>query len=400
MMIWGRLHSIFLFLKIAIHYDAIHGQILPQLEAATVANISHGHFVQNASWQNSYDRSNSSTFYLCHMYTFMHGTKLQKESRRCEVHGDVAKYPHSHTFRYETYDATERADQFFIEKRWKPAQNKYYLSIMAMFKNEAEIMVEWLEHHIAHGVEHFYLIDDYSTDNVLNILAPYLKQGIVSIHAAPFPTVPYRQVAAYHKTFTYTILARNESQWVAVIDLDEFLYSPKEFDVRNVLRQHEGLAIIGLNWVWFGSSGLITQPKSVVQAFLSRADYNYSKYQNLTNHYKILKPHRSDMNDWQKNIINTRHDIHSIEVHQAYVEGSSDNLSFGRYPNDPPLLLNHYSIQSREFFIKNKGTRGDSNGYYAVTDRNMEWFNTCDINEIFDTRLAEQNKAYFLKMQK
>ena len=332
---------------------------------------------------------------MCQMYTFMHGTKLQRESRRCEVHGDVSKYPHSHTFRYESYDATERADQYFIEKRWKPAQNKYYLSVMAMFKNEAEIMTEWLEHHIAHGVEHFYLIDDYSTDNSVNILAPYLKRGIVSMHPAPFPNVQYRQVAAYHKTFTYSILAKNESMWVAVIDLDEFLYSPKDFDVRKVLRQHEGLAIIGLNWVWFGSSGLITQPQSVVQAFLSRADYNYSKYQNLTDHYKILRPHRGDMNDWEKNIINTRHDIHSIEVHQAYAEGTCDNLSFGRYPDDPPLLLNHYSIQSREFFIKNKGTRGDSNGYYSITDRNLEWFHICDINDIFDTRLAEQNKAYF-----
>jgi hypothetical protein len=143
--------------------------------------------------------------------------------------------------------------------------------------------------------------------------------------------------------------------------------------------------------------GLKTQPPSVVQSFTRRADYDYSKYPNLTDHYKILLPHRHDMNDWEKNIINTMHPVHSLEVHIAYVEGIEDNLSLRRYPNDPPLLLNHYSIQSLEFFLKNKGTRGDSNGYYAISDRNMRWFNVCDINDVVDTRLAEQNKQHNLR---
>ena len=110
----------------------------------------------------------------------------------------------------------------------------------------------------------------------------------------------------------------------------------------------------------------------------------------MTAHYKILRPHQNDVNDWQKNIINTDFRVHSIEVHQAYVEGISDNLSVERYRDNPPLMLNHYSIQSREFFIKNKGTRGDSNGYYSVSDRNMAWFEVCDINDVLDERLKKQ----------
>jgi len=133
-----------------------------------------------------------------------------------------------------------------------------------------------------------------------------------------------------------------------------------------------------------------------VESFTKRADYDFNKYPNLTNHYKILKPFSHHINDWQKNIINTEHEIYSIEVHTAYVEGISDNLSVNRYPEDPPLLLNHYSIQSREFFIKNKGSRGDSNGYYSVSDRNLEWFKVCDINDVEDNRLAEQNKQLHL----
>ena len=80
-----------------------------------------------------------------------------------------------------------------------------------------------------------------------------------------------------------------------------------------------------------------------------------------------------------------------MEVHQAYVEGTSDNLSINRDAENPYLILNHYSIQSKDYFLRNKGTRGDVNTYYKTSDRNMDWFRMCDINEIKDDRLKLQN---------
>ena len=127
------------------------------------------------------------------------------------------------------------------------------------------------------------------------------------------------------------------------------MWSPRKLDVREIFRRHEELSVIGLNWVWFGSNNFIEQPKSVVQFFTKRADYNFKKYPNLTAHYKILN-YKS-----QKNIVNTNKRISQVQVHTADVEGLSDNLSHRRYPRDPPLLLNHYSVQSREFFLNNKG---------------------------------------------
>jgi hypothetical protein len=34
-----------------------------------------------------------------------------------------------------------------------------------MFKNEAAIMREWIEHYLSEGVDHFYFLDDGSSDN-------------------------------------------------------------------------------------------------------------------------------------------------------------------------------------------------------------------------------------------
>ena len=60
----------------------------------------------------------------------------------------------------------------------------YYLSVGAMFKNESHSMKEWLEHYILHGVDHFYLIDDGSTDSYMDILKEYIDRGLVTLSLA------------------------------------------------------------------------------------------------------------------------------------------------------------------------------------------------------------------------
>ena len=307
--------------------------------------------------------------------------------------GDTVKYPYSHTFLYEQYEATERAEAKRKEKGYGNKNNMYYLSILAIFKNEAKVMKEWLDHHIAHGVDHFYLIDDNSLDNVYDSMDPYLEKGYVSFHKAPKEDSTYRQIAGYHRIFSDFILSKNESRWVAIIDLDEFLYSPRyPRDLKRVFREHEDLSLVGVNWAMYGSSNYLEQPASVIDSFLYRADFtNYEKYPYLTDHYKVLKKKNNTLNDWQKYVINTANKIQSVEVHQAYVEGTSDNLSINRDAENPYLILNHYSIQSKDYFLRNKGTRGDVNTYYKTSDRNMDWFRMCDINEIKDDRLKLQN---------
>ena len=42
--------------------------------------------------------------------------------------------------------------------------------------------------------------------------------------------------------------------------------------------------------------------------------------------------------------------------------------------------------------MNNKGSRGSANNWYAKDARNLEWFKLCDVNDVEDTRLLEQNK--------
>ena len=51
----------------------------------------------------------------------------------------------------------------------------YFLSIGAIFKNESHGLEEWLLNHLNEGVEHFYLINNGSTDNFMPIIEKYNK---------------------------------------------------------------------------------------------------------------------------------------------------------------------------------------------------------------------------------
>jgi len=53
------------------------------------------------------------------------------------------------------------------------------------------------------------------------------------------------------------------------------------------------------------------------------------------------------------------------------------------------IFINHYSCQSKNFWIEVKMTRGDSDNYLV---RSMVHFDMLDKNDVEDIRLLEQNK--------
>jgi hypothetical protein len=79
----------------------------------------------------------------------------------------------------------------------KNPPKKYYLSILAIFKNESPWIREWIEYHRLVGVEHFYMYNnDDDTVESDSILGPYVHDGIVeNIH---FPG-KIKQMAAYRE---------------------------------------------------------------------------------------------------------------------------------------------------------------------------------------------------------
>ena len=65
---------------------------------------------------------------------------------------------------------------------------KAYLSICAIYQDEAPYLREWIEFHRLVGVERFFLYDNDSVDDHREVLAPYIEEGIVVLH--DWPVVP------------------------------------------------------------------------------------------------------------------------------------------------------------------------------------------------------------------
>ena len=99
----------------------------------------------------------------------------------------------------------------------RPQKYEINLAITAIAKNEAPYIREWIEFHRLVGVEKFFIYDNESTDNLKEVLKPYIESGIVEYTYFPGRC---RQFPAYRDS-----IARNANRvkFMEIIDCDEFI---------------------------------------------------------------------------------------------------------------------------------------------------------------------------------
>jgi len=233
----------------------------------------------------------------------------------------------------------------------------YYLSILAIFKNETMNLKIWLEHYLWQGAEHFYLIDNGSTDNPLNILQEYIDKGIVTYYYLP---ERYKQMKHYAYVFDKENL-KVKTKWLAVCDLDEFFYGVDKKLTTKIKSLENQYDYILCNWQMFGSDGNIEHPEDIRTSITHREEkfHTNSKY--------IFKPYiiKNSSSIWIHHLINVKLNKTRIRI--------ANNL----------IRLNHYPIQSIEFFTKVKMTRGDVVNHLVENVRDMNYFNAYNINANF-----------------
>jgi hypothetical protein len=116
-----------------------------------------------------------------------------------------------------------------------PNSYMYNLILCAVFKNESHILSEWIQHYLCRGVEHIYLINDYSTDNFLPIINQYSSK-VTLFHNDIVTKNVGRQSQIYEK---YLRPILKTSKWFMILDLDEFLYSPTKKTFSEILSKND-----------------------------------------------------------------------------------------------------------------------------------------------------------------
>lgn len=266
---------------------------------------------------------------------------------------------------------------FFL---FRKKEKKYVLAVCAIFKNESWNIKEWIEHYMDEGVEHFYLINNNSTDDYKSILRPYINDGLVSLFQEKRSHI---QVDAYNDHVLP--VARRETEWLIVCDLDEFIYS-RHGTIRTYLQSlSDDTSVVCVPWKMFGSNGHVKHPEGgIVRNFTKRRLYNDNDSINVKNimrvdKIKMIMVHSHEPTSGQY----IRSD--GIAIHPNDIDSINEDIL-----SSSVLHLNHYAIQSREYFEKIKMTRGDISNAALDHVRNDDYFKNYDWNELRDEELKEK----------
>jgi hypothetical protein len=239
----------------------------------------------------------------------------------------------------------------------------YKISVGCVFRNEAHCIKEWLDHYLHHGVDHFYLINDNSTDDYLSIITPYMK--FITLYHDQKSYYLGRQRDMYNEHILPNI---KNTKWLLIVDMDEFVWSPIDINLNNILNTCNHLGQIQIQDVLFGSNAHILQPDSIVNSFTMREN----------SPRKCLKY-----------FVNSEYEFSALNIHHATFKDIINEKTKFMLVDHHYFIVNHYSCQSKDFWIKVKCTRGDGDNYKT---RTIDDFVALDKNEVEDLRLKIQNE--------
>jgi hypothetical protein len=240
-------------------------------------------------------------------------------------------------------------DILFVIKK-QTEKTKYDLSVMAILKNESMNLKMWIEHYLWQGVEHFYLIDNGSDDNPFDILKEYIDKGLITYY---YRAEKHQQVQHYKYVFDNERL-KEKTKWLCICDLDEFFFGTEQKLV-NAIDQFENYNVIYTNSFFYGSDNLVDHPKDIRTSILHRETdiENGTKY--------IFKP--SAINDSSE-----------IWIHWLVQPGTLQKKQMNEINQNNKIRLNHYRIQSFEYYSKVKMTRGDVSTVKNENIRDLKYF--------------------------
>ena len=253
----------------------------------------------------------------------------------------------------------------------RPHQNsteekKYDVVVGAIFKNEAKYLKEWIEFNRIVGVQHFYMYNNFSDDNYMEVLGPYIQEGIVDLIDWP---VKQGQISAYKDCYDKH---RKDAKWIGFIDIDEYIVPNKMESIYDFLKFFEkNRAAVIINWRIFGTSGHIEE--NMNETMVERYTVCWDKYCSIG---KCFYNTKYDIDKDYKNNTGFHHTgwgkLKNMNLPPVNV---FDKVSIFQMnyikTNELPIQINHYFTKSFDEYVE-KRAKGDV--YYEVNPHDEEYF--------------------------
>jgi hypothetical protein len=224
------------------------------------------------------------------------------------------------------------------------------IGLIAIMKNEALNIEEWVSHYKWQGIDKIFLIDNGSTDNARSLIEKEIYSGFVEYFWRPKRSCQTRH---YRRVFNSAGI-ENKVEWLLMADLDEFWFA-KSGNIKDFLAGMSGIDLIYTNWSNFGSSGHVNHPTSLRRDILHRIP-------GLAQHCNTKWICRTSSMTAK-----------SINVHKVKGINSCRVIS-----ENVALQINHYIIQSRKYFEEVKMKRGDAMCEENDELRTLDYFKSID----------------------
>lgn len=219
------------------------------------------------------------------------------------------------------------------------------IALVAIIKNEAAYIGDWLRFHALAGIRDFIIYDNHSNDETLAILRTFTTLNITVVPWVmdatahkPKMTLPPQILAYCHAISTFG----GAYSSMGFIDADEFLVPVEANSIGECLEAVQGHSNISLPWLMFGHNGHIDMPTDPVPFAYDQRAVNQKGI--LLNFKCILDPcevtrvstHRFTTRTMGNNTANMLGDITSNKTRK-----------FGGFVTNKGLQLNHYYLRSQ-----------------------------------------------------
>ena len=229
---------------------------------------------------------------------------------------------------------------------------KYKSTICLIFKNEAPFLKEWIEYHLLIGIKHFYLYNNNSSDNYMEVLKPYLEANIVTLIDWPYEQSQRQAYKNAWETF------KKECNWMCFLDADEFICMNTYDNINEWLNKFSKYPAVHIYWRMFGTGAIMKHDfdKLVIEQYTSCWDMLFYHGKNFVNtrfeiaNWDFIGVHHNPC-CWYS-IFGKKVKMQSVSS-EGYIEAPNQYWhSNGNKPMD--IQINHYFCKSWDLFQKKR----------------------------------------------
>lgn len=221
----------------------------------------------------------------------------------------------------------------------------------AIMRNEADAIEEWLAYHILQGVSRIVLYDNDSTDDTIARARRFARN--VDLEVVPWPNRDREfNVTQVHAYLDGTLRLRGRADFVAYIDIDEFLVPTRAPTLGGALAGFgPEISAIAVNQRVFGSAGLDRSTGDLVTRRFTLAappgDAESRFFKSVARPERVAAFHSAHavVTQWGAHVLSDGRPLVASRLHP----GHADEVA-----QDGELVLHHYILKSREEFEAKK----------------------------------------------